>query len=655
VQKIKNKKGERKVMKKFKVFALVFAIMLSATGLGLLFGSNQPASTQAKVSAAETTNADWYKDWDYTEAPNGNWGISLIAYHGSETTYTVPAEAAIDGEEYPHPIIFGIGSSNYDAQVNLGTITSLSFEPGVSFPEDSSHLFYGSQLTSLNLTGVVDTNRITDMSYMFSGCSSLTDLDLTGFDTSSCIYMGIDSRNDSGMFTGCSALESLDLSKFDTSNVDSMCEMFSGCSSLTSLDLSNFNTSSCYSMGDYNINGVGMFSNCSSLKSITFSSGFDTSNVGDMSYMFYGCSALTNLNLSSFNTSNVTGMYSMFMECTSLASITFGAKFDTSIVTDMSSMFDTCSSLTSLDLSNFDTSSVTEMYCMFSDCSSLKSLDLSSFNTSNVTNMGCGYGAGSGMFYGCSSLTNITFGAKFNTSNVTDMSSMFPGCSALTSLDLSKFNTSNVTTMEYMFQSCSSLASLDLSNFDTSKVGDMYGMFNGCSALTSLDLSKLNTSHVWNMNGMFGGCSSLTSLNLSTFDTSKVTNMGGMFFGCTSLQNIKMPNTMNAESDITLSALSLPSQNASGTAIAWYSLASGAKNGTLVVADNKVSNYASNILTIDPNKSYDAINAEVFTPAKPETPSTGVVLDVVLPVASIVLVLASLVAVAFVGKKKKQY
>ena len=40
-------------------------------------------------------------------------------------------------------------------------------------------------------------------------------------------------------------------------------------------------------------------------------SGFDTSNVTDMSYMFAG-SKVTILDLSSFNTSNVTNMNAMF-------------------------------------------------------------------------------------------------------------------------------------------------------------------------------------------------------------------------------------------------------------------------------------------------------------------------------------------------------
>ena len=57
-----------------------------------------------------------------------------------------------------------------------------------------------------------------------------------------------------------------------------------------------------------------MFWKCSSLTSIDLSS-FNTSNVNNMQYMFYKCSSLTSINLSSFNTSNVNDMSLMFMGC----------------------------------------------------------------------------------------------------------------------------------------------------------------------------------------------------------------------------------------------------------------------------------------------------------------------------------------------------
>ena len=37
-----------------------------------------------------------------------------------------------------------------------------------------------------------------------------------------------------------------------------------------------------------------------------------------MSYMFYNCKSLTNLNLSNFNTQNVDNMSGMFSDCKSL-------------------------------------------------------------------------------------------------------------------------------------------------------------------------------------------------------------------------------------------------------------------------------------------------------------------------------------------------
>ena len=60
-----------------------------------------------------------------------------------------------------------------------------------------------------------------------------------------------------------------------------------------------------------------MFRELSSLKSIDLSS-FNTTNVKDMSCMFYGCSSLQSIDLSSFNTTNVKNMSWMFYGCSSL-------------------------------------------------------------------------------------------------------------------------------------------------------------------------------------------------------------------------------------------------------------------------------------------------------------------------------------------------
>ena len=109
-------------------------------------------------------------------------------------------------------------------------------------------------------------------------------------------------------------------------------------------------------------------------------------------------------------------------------------------------------------------------------------------------------------------LSSIEGLENLNTSAVTDMSSMFSGCSGLKALNLSSFNTSAVTDMKHMFYRCSGLKELNLSSFNTSAVMDMSFMFNSCSSLTELNLSSFNTSEVTKMGSMFAWCSNLTTI-----------------------------------------------------------------------------------------------------------------------------------------------
>ena len=187
--------------------------------------------------------------------------------------------------------------------------------------------------------------------------------------------------------------------------------------------------------------------------------------------------------------------------------------------------------LKTIDFGNcFDTSNVTDMHSMFAGCSSLTSLDLSGFDTSNVTYM-------SYMFQMCDNLSNVDL-SSFSTSNVTNMRSTFESCGSLIRLDLTSFDTSKVTDMNSMFYECGSLTQLNLTSFDTSKVTDMAFMFTSCNSLTRLDLSNFDTSNVTNMLWMFGLCYDLTSLNLSSFDASAVTEMDDIFTGCDVLTDL---------------------------------------------------------------------------------------------------------------------
>ena len=160
-------------------------------------------------------------------------------------------------------------------------------------------------LEKINFGNCFDTSGVRYMINMFSGCSSLTSLDLSSFDTSSVEDMAF-------LFYGCTGLTRLNISSFSTSSAEDISYMFADCSSLTRLNLSNFNTSNVTDM-------AALFSGCSGLTSLNLRN-FDTSNVTDMAYMFYKCSKLTDLDISSFVTSYGTNMESMFSYCDELTS-----------------------------------------------------------------------------------------------------------------------------------------------------------------------------------------------------------------------------------------------------------------------------------------------------------------------------------------------
>ena len=188
-----------------------------------------------------------------------------------------------------------------------------------------------------------DTSQLTDMEYMFDGCSSLTQLDASTWDTSNVTNMNY-------MFQYCSSLINLDVSTWDTSNVTNMWNMFCGCKTLTSLNISNWNTS----------------------------------NVTSMHYMFSECKALTQLDLSNWNTEKVTGTSQMFYNCKSLTTLDV-SNLVTTKVRDMSNMFNSCNSLTELNISNWDISNSASTNGMFYGCFLLELSNIKMDNCSQKT------------------------------------------------------------------------------------------------------------------------------------------------------------------------------------------------------------------------------------------------------------------------------
>ena len=338
----------------------------------------------------------------------------------------------------------------------------------------------------------------------------------------------------------------------------------------------------------------GWFYGMNHLSSLSGMEYLNTEDVTNMKNMFRDCSALTSLDLSTFYTPNLQIMDNMFYGCNHLTTIYASDLWTTQSVTYGNDVFVDCFSLVGGKGTTYNYNNAHYGYAhldggpsdpgYFSDanaprayaCYTPENTTLTFYyDNLRSTREGTTYDLNGEFelpgwmmdwldlennlhpatqvvfdpsfadarpistaywFLGMRNLQSFSGLSYLNTSEVTNMTSMFNNCSGLTSLDLSSFNTANVAYMESMFLRCSGLTSLDLSSFNTANVGDMSDMFEDCTALTSLDLSSFNTARASFIPYMFYRCSNLTTIYAgSGWNLPADAYSEGMFQDCTSL------------------------------------------------------------------------------------------------------------------------
>ncbi|MFA0158568.1 BspA family leucine-rich repeat surface protein, partial [Vibrio sp. 10N.261.46.A3] len=313
-----------------------------------------------------------------------------------------------------------------------------------------------------------------------------------------------------------------DIEAFDTSSIQDMTCLFSGTgTALSSLDLSGWDTSNVASM-QY------MFANSDFNADV---SGLDMDSVITIEGMF-AAAYYFNQNLSSWIfplTVNDSGylsgsgvddssklaptpneaLYGAILDKDNTAI----ASYDVSGLTNFSGMFYGDRSFNG-DISGWVTSNATDMSYMFYGAQAFNQ-DISSWDTSSVTDM-------SSMF--SFSVFNQDI-SGWDTSSVTDMSNMF-AVNYSFNQDISGWDTSSVTNMSNMFFMATSFQ-FSLSGWDTSSVTDMSNMF-GFAELFNHNISSWDTSSVTDMSHMFASAY-VFNQNISNWDTSSVTNMSSMF------------------------------------------------------------------------------------------------------------------------------
>ena len=179
-----------------------------------------------------------------------------------------------------------------------------------------------------------------------------------------------------------------------------------------------------------------------------------------------------------------------------------------------------------------------------------------------------------------SGMTAASFSYAVRELSDIDFSSQTSCSNAFTMPNLEKIgeikNTSKVTNMSSMFQGCTKLTKLDSSNFgssfDTSNVvNGMNNMFQYSTGFIELDLSRFNTQKVTYMQYMFGGCTNLTTIifgNNFVFTKCANTGLQQMFNNCPKLDNntlneiLRICTTFGGTSNKTLKWLGLTSAQA---------------------------------------------------------------------------------------------
>ncbi len=433
------------------------------------------------------------------------------------------------------------------------------------------------------ITFAIENNRFevrsNDISGMFKDCTSLTDIDLSTFNTRH-------TENMSSMFEGCTGLTQLDLSPFYTDALTNFSRMFAGCVNLEHIyvypqwdvtDIDQVNAEWCanafegcialvgqdgtaydasrYSVGqpvaDWSVATVqaGGYLSCKAAPVVFKADGTLyflylndwTSKIRNEYKLTGSDTPIENVNFVYFGDDVLSDNFRLYYfddeinPRSSVQRVLFDASFAQARPRDCMSWFQDCINLTDVvGLEYLNLSEATSINSLFKGCSSLTSLDMSVLDVSHVEDMG-------GVFNGCSALTSLNV-SGWDTGSVTNMEALFMDCSSLTSLDVSHFDTSNTMIFNNMFMNCYNLQTIDVSHFDTSNADDLQYMFAACSSLKHVDVSGFNTSLVYSMESMFNGCISLEEIDVSGFDNHACTEMTAMFAGCRKIKELDLSN-----------------------------------------------------------------------------------------------------------------
>lgn len=290
--------------------------------------------------------------------------------------------------------------------------------------------------------------------------------------------------------------------EIDTSNVNTASSAFNGMFNLRSYQ------------NDLDLTGVadlgGLFQGCPNLKEVEIDISSTTTNI---QRIFYGCRNLQKVT-GNWDTSNVTNFYEAFYSCNNLPYL---PDIDFSSANDCLRCFQYCNNLRKTPRLNLP--NITRTQEMFYGCSSLTNVTVE--DISNPSMSSARY-----MFYGCSALRQIEF---INSGvHATDAYGMFSSCGSLKSFP--DLDMSGCATVSNMFSSCISLKKAP--NLNTPNCTNFSRLYNACYSLEStpyIDITNGGEGNV-SIQEMFMSCGRLKEI--PNLDWSRVSYAYRAFYGC---------------------------------------------------------------------------------------------------------------------------
>ena len=482
-------------------------------------------------------------------------------------------------------------SKNVPLEIKAGSKMKIYFN---MVPSNFSNFFdvqYDANVVNIDSIDFshMDLTKVTDMGYLFQGCSSLESITFSK-------YLPENIKKMAGIFSNCGGIKSIDLSNFELSANTNIYPMFSGCDNLIAIDfpkISNLVTQAMFALFGINYSPyapptqpipqlqVKYMNLCSleelgseSLKEIILNFFYPMHFVQKL---FICLDEQVYSAIETLINNQITDMKNIGIPEAYLPNVTIERCCDFNLETSECELQPTSIPLNSqeiessndiidsknyivvyfngnIDYSNFLNRYRTKITKIVANSKKLNIED--SFTIQS--------GAGLEIHFSetveslehffdsitddnAVSISSIDF-SHFDSSKLSNMNSILSGCTDLVTVDFTNFNWANIQDIGYMFYACDSFKSIDLSNADISKITNMERVFQSCDSLESVIFPESGPQNVENIDYMFYHCSALKSVDLSKFNLSKITDMYGMFDGCYSLESVAFPeSTQNVE------------------------------------------------------------------------------------------------------------